>query len=68
VELDLVDPAAVAGEGPQPRRVLVGLKAPAHRRVAPGRAHGPSAIESPAAALPRERLDERNVVVEQGAI
>ena len=68
VELDLVDAVAVAVERLQPRRVLVGLEAPADRVRAPGGADLARALARPAGALALERLDERDVVLEQIAV
>ena len=67
MKLDLVDPMAVAVVRAQPRRVLVGLKAPADGVAAPRGADLAAALERPAAALARQRLDERDVVVEEVA-
>jgi hypothetical protein len=67
VELDLVDAVAVAVEGLQLRRVLVGLEAPADRVAAPGRADLRSAAARPPGTLAVERLDKREVVLEQVA-
>ena len=58
VKLDLVDAVAVAVEGLQPRRVLVGLEAPADRLGAPRRADLAARARAPS-RRPRARAPRR---------
>ena len=66
VELDLVDPVAVAVVGAQDRLVALGAPAVLARLDAPGdRAGLAGAVDAPAAALALERLLQRQVDLEQ---
>ena len=65
VELDLVDPVAVAVVGAQDGRVLVRLPAPLERLAARDLAERAGAVVGPAGALALERLDQRPVLLEE---
>ena len=66
VELDLVDPVAVAVVGAQDRLVALGPAAVLERLgAAGGGARLPGAVDAPAAALALERLAQREVELEQ---